>query len=305
MSEPEERDEPPLESPPEGAVCSEHPERPAVVICPRCGSYTCLTCWHSALTRCHACVARSPGPNVPWEEPTQNIVARFANTLLDAFSPLVTAPTFRHDGVARAVVFFLLTFAPLAAVSGIVPFTAHVVFRGAFTVDVRVHGAALWLDVARACALGLAFSLAQWAALTIPFVSLSRAFADRGHPDAPIRALLYRGWLIPLFAVVDSVIVSYLAERTLFAQLVICIPLVLLLSTMRATARMGSGAGPFSALVVIAVPFAVMLGASMYAQNAVLAVVPELRALQEELREAQESAPPAPPPRPSYPPGGA
>jgi hypothetical protein len=295
--EPRAEDEPPIESPPEGSVCAEHADRPALVICPRCGSYACLACWHGSVRRCHGCVARGPGPLVPWEDPSKNPFARFFGTLADAASPLLTAPSFRHPGIGRALAFFVLTFVPLAIASGIVPFTARVLFGFAFSIELVREPTQheLVLDVARAGGLGLVVRLAQWLALALPFVSLSKAYADRGHPDAPLRAMLYRGWLLPAFELSLQLAGLSLSQSPgsiayLGTQLVGLVPLVLLLSSMRAASRMGSGVGPLTALLTIGVPFALMIGAQFFLMRAVLVVVPELAQVQEQAGPRTEAS---------------
>ncbi len=295
LMEPEKEEESAIESPPEGSTCAEHPERPALVICPRCGSFSCLSCWHGALRRCHACVVRQPAPPVPWEDASKGLVGRFFGTLGDAGSPVLTAPSFRNTGTGRAIVFFLLTFVPLAALSGIVPYTAHILFGSSFSVQLPGTPSqdVLAMDVARAAGLGVLVALGQWIALALPFVSLSNAFAEKGHPDAPARAMLYRGWLLSLFflaqfAVPLAMPASVGMFGALLAMLVSMAPFVLLLSAMRATTRMGSGVGALTALLTIAVPFAMMIGASYFLDRAVHAVVPELGQLEEQQRVESE-----------------
>ena len=313
MEQPEEREDPPIESPPEGATCGEHSERPALVICPRCGSFACLSCWHGALKRCHACVVRQPPPPVPWEDPSRGLVSRFFGTLGDASSPVLTAPSFRKDGTGRAVVFFLLTFVPLAGLAGIVPYTARLLFGPALTIEVvgEPSQAEVAMDVARAAGLGLAVSIVQWLALTVPFVSLSNAFAEKGHPDAPMRAMLYRGWLLALFFVAQYVLPIALPASAglLFGTVLSLVPFVLLLGAMRATTRMGSGVGALTALLTIGVPFALMIGSTFFLERGVRAVVPELGQIEEqqrveqERREAQSTTTEATPPSPPAPSG--
>lgn len=294
--EPTDQEEPPIESPPEGSMCSEHSDRPALVICPRCGSYACLSCWHGAVKRCHACVARHAGPPVPFEDPSRNAVAGFFATLADAGSPLVTAPSFRHPGMARAVVFFVLTFVPLALLSGIVPYTAHLLFGPSFSLELRPADASqetLAFDVVRAMAVGLGVALVQWIALALPFTSLSNAYAERGHPDAPMRAMLYRGWLLALFLLAYTIVPTALPAATgalggSLLLLLTIVPLLLLLSSMRATTRMGSGVGAVAAFVTIGVPFALMLGSGVFLERGVRLVVPELAQLQDSAQEAAE-----------------
>ncbi|GAB4204537.1 MAG: hypothetical protein OHK0013_19560 [Sandaracinaceae bacterium] len=306
--EPRPEEEPPIESAPEGSVCAEHADRPALVICPRCGSYACLACWHGSVRRCHGCVVRTPGPLVPWEDPARNLLARYFGTLADAASPLLTAPSFRHPGVARAVVFFLLTFVPLAIASGIVPFTARVLFGASFSVELvgSPSPEEVWLDVLRAGGLGLGVRFVQWLALAVPFVSLSKAYADRGHPDAPLRAMLYRGWLLPGFELTLQLAGLSLSRSpssvaSLATQFVGLIPLVLLLSSMRAASRVGSGVGPLTALLTIGVPFALMIGAQFFLMRGVLFLVPELGEIAEQARRVSEDAARAPAPEPSAP----
>lgn len=292
--EPTDQEEPPVESPPEGSMCAEHSDRPALVICPRCGAYACLSCWHGPVRRCHACVVRHAGPPVPWEDPSRNAVVALVATLAEAGSPLVTAPSFRHPGTGRALAFFLLTFVPLALLSGIVPYTVHLLFGQSFSIEVRPPDATeqvIALDVARAMALGLGVTLVQWIALALPFTSLSNAYAERGHPDAPLRAMLYRGWLLALFNVAYTLIPLGLPAGTgelarSVALMLAIVPILLLLSAMRATTRMGSGVGALAAFVTIGVPFALMLGSGVFLERGVRLVVPELAQFEEAQREA-------------------
>ncbi|MFO0711265.1 MAG: hypothetical protein U0353_15560 [Sandaracinus sp.] len=295
--EPQRDEEPPIESAPEGASCSEHADRPALVICPRCGSFACLSCWHGALKRCHACVVRQPSPPVPFEDPSRNAIAGFFATLGDAGSPVITAPSFRHPGIGRALLFFVVTFPLLGALSGIVPYTALVLFGSSFAVTLQGQPSddMLAFDVARAAGLGLMVALGQWLALTLPFVSLSNAFAEKGHPDAPLRAMLYRGWLLAAFLLAQYAMPLALPAAAggtgaLFAMLIAMVPFVLLLSTMRATTRMGSGVGALTALLTVAVPFAMMIGASYFLDRAVHAIVPELGQIAEQQRLEAERA---------------
>jgi hypothetical protein len=290
--EPDERDEPPIESPPEGSTCAEHADRPALVVCPRCGSFSCLSCWHGALRRCHACVARQAPPPVPWEDPSRGLISRFFGTLGDAGSPVVTAPSFRKDGTARALAFFVISFVPLASLAGVVPYTAKVLFGPGLGIDIvgAPTDAELAADVARAVGLGLVVGLGQWLALTIPFVSLSNAFAEKGHPDAPMRAMLYRGWLLSFFLLAQYALPVVLPAGAgmLLATMLSLVPFVLLLSTMRATTRMGSGVGALTALLTISVPFALMIGSSFFLERGVRALVPELGRVEEQQRVEQQ-----------------
>ena len=305
MSEGEDEGDAPIESPPEGAMCSEHPERTALVTCPRCGSYACLACWHGAMRRCHACVVRHPGGLVPFEEPTKNMFVGFFATLIQAASPVVSAPAFRHSGVRRAVLFFLLSFVPVALLSGIIPYTALVLFQPNFVVEVEpaTTEAMLWADVGRAALVGLVVRLVEWAAIALPFISLTRAYEDRGHPDAPLRALLYRGWLLPAFWLAYSIAIASLERFAWVSMLMAMLPLILLLSSLRAASRMGSGVGPLTALFTVGVPFAMMVFANLLGEAAVRRILPDLgvmaERLEEEYRQRELAPPPQPPPEPA------
>lgn len=201
---------------------------------------------------------------------------------------MVTAPSFRHPGVGPAAVFFVLSFVPLALASGIVPYTAHLLFGPSFSLEIRppgLAGSAIALDVLRSMALGLAACLAQWSALTLPFVSLSKAYAEQGHPDAPLRAMLYRGWLLALFQLGYWVAPLGLPQgagafAASFVLLATVVPLLLLLYAMLATSRMGSGVGVLASLATVGVPLALMLGVGAFLERGVRAVVPELASLE-------------------------
>ena len=287
-------------------MCAEHSDRTALVTCPRCGTYACLACWHGAVRRCHACVVRHPGAPVPFEDPTKNLAVGFVATLAQAASPIVSAMTFRFSGIRRAALFFLLSFVPLALLSGVIPYTARVLFNSGFQIVVApgTSDAMLATDVGRAVLLGLAIRLTEWAAIALPFISLTRAYEDRGHPDAPLRALLYRGWLLPAYWLAYSLAMLSSTSATVLwmSMLVAMVPLILLLSALRAASRMGSGVGPITALLTVGIPFAMMLFANYFGEVAVHRVVPELGQMVERMREEARQEALAPPPPPTPPP---
>lgn len=258
-------DDRPVESPPEGASCAEHPEREALVTCPRCGSYCCITCWHGAVRRCHACVLREPGPPVPWEDRERGFAARFFGTLTDAFRPTRSAPSFVHSEWRSALSFTALTFLPVALVAGIIPFTHTLVFGAG---QVRLVGTPsegdIAIDAARAAALGLLVAGAKLLCLAVPYHSLTQAYASRGNPPAALSLMLYRGWLVPFAELLLGVLTwAVPGEPSANAFAVVwaasLVPLIVLISSMLATARMASGVGPVAALVVVLVPFVVMM----------------------------------------------
>lgn len=282
-------DEREIELPPEGATCAEHPERGALAVCPRCGAYACLACWHQPIRRCHACLMRDPAaaaPPIAWEEPGRGLVSRLAGTMKSALRPISSAPAFARGDAAAPRSFVLLTFVPLALLGAIVPFTHTLLFGPTFQIStitpsggVAPDAAAIALDVAQAAGIGLLLGVAQLVALAVPYASLSRAYANGGHPPAPVRAVLYRAFLLPLAEVLYYLVVWSAPESPPEALLVIAallrvLPLALLFASLRAAARMASGTGPFASLAVTLVPFAAMLLVNAYATEALRTIAP-------------------------------
>ncbi len=259
------RDDEPIESPPEGASCAEHPERDALVTCPRCGSYCCLSCWHGAPRRCHACVLRDPGPPVPWEDRERGIVGRYFATVADAFRPTRSAPSFVRSEWRSAISFALLTFLPVALLAGVIPFTHTLLFSaGAVQVIGGASSQAIALDVARAAGIGLLVASVKLLCLVAPYTSLTRAYATRGSPPAALSVMLYRGWLVPFAELLLSAIAwSLPGEPTDGAGMLLwaasLVPLIILISSMLATARIAAGVGPIASLVVVLVPVVLMM----------------------------------------------
>ena len=226
---------------------------------------------------------------MPFEDPTKNVVAGFFATAMQAASPVITAPAFRQSGVLRASIFFALSFVPLALLSGVIPYTALVLFKPNFVVEVdpATTDAMLWMDVGRSALLGLVVRLVEWLAVAIPFVSLTRAYEDRGHPDAPLRAVLYRGWLLPAYWLAFGLAGATPEGVLWFSMLLAMLPLILLLTSLRAASRMGSGVGPVTALLTVGIPFAMMIFANRFSESAMHRLVPDLGALLRTLSVAR------------------
>lgn len=295
MTEPEQPgsdENSPIESPPDGSVCAEHPDRPALAVCPRCGGYACLGCWHHPIRRCHACLMRDPAaaaPPIPWEDPAPNGVVRFFGTITSALRPTTTAPAFARDDVARARWFWALSFLPLAVLSAIVPSTHTLLFGPSFAVRIvgGADGATIALDVVRAVGIGVLVSLVAVLALALPYVSLTRAYAEKGYEVAPLRVVLYRAFLLPLSQVLLHVVVWSLPQdptelASLMAAAAQMLPLVLLFWALRATARMASGVGPLASYLAAIVPFVVMVLAQEFLGRALSPLMPD----PEQLRQA-------------------
>ncbi len=281
------KDDDPIESPPEGASCAEHPDRDALVICPRCGSYCCITCWHNSVRLCHACLMRDPGPPVPWEDAQRSFFGRFFGTLGDAFRPNRAAPALATASSRRARTFALLSFVPIALASGLVPYTHTLGFGPSWQLHLlgRPTSAAIASDMAFAGGLGLLVALGSLLAMLLPYYSLSRAYGS-GNSEASIALMIYRAWLIPLGPLLKSIVFWSLPVETdasvaLLVQIVTYVPLVVLFSSMLATARMASGVGPFAALVVVLVPLVVVGFAEPMMLQALAPFLPDPHTLEQ------------------------
>lgn len=289
--------------PPDGAMCAEHPERLAHYVCPRCGSFACLACFHPSVARCERCVRRDPAdaaPPLAWERAEGTALGRYLATLGSAFSPVRTAPAFARGGVSPALRFALLSALPLAALSGVIPHTRTLLFRGDFAVEVlgKASTAQIALDVAQAALLQVALTGISVACLLLPFTSLVRAYAP-GKQTAAARVLYYRAFLLPAALAFFYLVVwaspappeltGAAAEGAppspplaVSAALVVrMIAPVLLFVAMSATARIACGLGAFMSFVVVAVPIVLMMLTEAVVGMAV-----------------QELLPPPPPPPP-------
>lgn len=263
MSEPEDDR---VESAPEGSHCVAHPERAALVTCPRCGDFVCITCWHQSVRRCHACLARDPGPPVPWEERDRSLPDRFVATLGQALRPRHSAPTFARGEWRRAISFFLLSFVPVAMLAGIIPYT----FRLAFGPRWSVHpvgapsSAEIALDVARAAGLGVALIGAKLAILAAVYLVMLRAYGRTVDSQPGHKVMLYRGWLLAVGVIALGLTqwglpIDPTREMLWVAYAGYLIPLFVLMSAMSSTARLVGGVGPVAVLVVVLLPFGALI----------------------------------------------
>lgn len=249
---------------PQGAACADHPERPAAFTCPRCGNYVCLFCWHPVAERCDTCLKRDPAaaaPALPWETQQGGELERFLRTLGGSFRPLHTAPAFARPGAKRAIRFFLLTAVPLAALAGIIPRTKTLLF-GNFNVlpQGSPTDAEIALDVLSAMGMQLWAFTVEFAALALPYVSLVRAYAPAERHGAAMRVLLYRSWLSPFATLVMNVAAWLLPssgaadglprymEPFAIAHMLLHL---MLLSSLRATARLACGVGSLLSYVIV------------------------------------------------------
>lgn len=276
---------------PEGSLCGRHPDRPALAICPRCGSYACIECWHDPLDRCHDCLMREPqeaAPPIPWEDPERNIVSRFFGTLATAFSPTLSAPAMARDEVGPALRFALLTLVPLGALSGLIPYTHHLMFGPSFAVTISgTHtGPEIYRDVTNALGIGLLLTLFAFMATAFPYVSLSRSFARPVAGRYAWRAVLYRGWLLALAPLGLLMHLSFwgMPEGTsqetygfvgIFAW---AFPFLLVFSTLSRTARLAAGIGPLMSFVLGMVPTSLCMVVWMLVQYLIMPWAPPIPA---------------------------
>ncbi len=285
MADPEDDDESVPESPAEGSTCAAHGERLALAVCPICAKNACMQCWHPTIRRCHACLLRDVdqiAPPIAWEDPRRGLARRLFGTVLSAFSPDSSAPAFARPSATRGAGFAALTFTPLALLCGIIPFTRTILFGSALSITrigTPTDAEVAW-DVGLASLVGLGLALLVWLAGAVPYVSLSRAFADRGQASAPVRLMMYRAWLIPAFALLfHSLPWLVPGGSALYAQLLATVPVVLLLASMRSVARMGSGAGPIASIGIIMVPFLLMQLTSFIAISQIMPFMPDQASL--------------------------
>jgi hypothetical protein len=230
------------------------------------------------------------GDPVAWEDDRRSLPARFFLTLGAALAPSRSAPGFARGEIGPALVFALLSFVPVALASGIIPYTATLLFEPpfAFRTIGTPSDAEIVADVARAAGLGLFVWTAQALVLGTAYASLVRAYLSKGHPAAAPRAVLYRAWLLPSTMLWMSVAGLVTREPQVAATLELLgvLPLVLLVAAMIATARMGGGVGRFTSFVVVLVPVVVMLFAQAFIARALAPLLPDPALLEAAARAA-------------------
>jgi hypothetical protein len=227
---------------------------------------------------------------MPWEEPERGFGDRLFSTLSATFSPVRTVHAAAVGPLAPAIGFGLLTMLPCMLLWGIIPLTAKLNFGPAFTVTPSkgADSAAIALDIARAAGLGLGLSAFAWLSWTLPFTSLTAAFAPAPHTGAPARlaawrSALYRGWVIPaglatLYAA-SWMYPASLAPELLAVFALICqlVPRMLVIVHCQTLARY-LGASYLGALGVALVPLAFEWAVGSLAMNYVQGLFPEVPA---------------------------
>ena len=113
--------------------------------------------------------------------------------------------------VAPALRFALLACLPWMLLWAIVPFTHTLMFKPSFGFELVPGKGSVALDVLRAMALGVVVSALSLLSWSLPFVSLTRAFASPGQADqarlAAARTTLYRIWIIPFGLALFSLLI--------------------------------------------------------------------------------------------------
>lgn len=226
---------------------------------------------------------------MPWEEPERGFGDRLFSTLSATFSPVRTVHAAAMGPLAPAIKFALLTMLPCMLFSGIIPFTRTLAF-GAFDVVVKegTDQAALMLDISRAGGLSFCLSAVRWLAWTLPFVSLTAAFAPPPNTGSPARvaawrSALYRGWVIPagflLFNLTLWLYPPALGETLLIVIALVCqlVPRMLVIIHCQMLARY-LGASYFGALGVALVPLAFEWAVLALTMNYAQGLLPEIPA---------------------------
>ena len=239
---------------------------------------------------------RQPGPPVPWSDRERSLGARFFGTLLAAAQPRQTAAAFLSAPWRAGLTFAVLTYLPIALLSGVIPFSHTLGFGPSWAVTALGDATASEqaVDVLGAMLLGLLVSTARFGLLAAAYLSLAGAYG-RAQPSAPGRqVLLYRAWLLPLSGA-SGLLISVVAWgmpsvqpelARFFAELVSLVPLVLLLAALIATARQALGIGPIASLAVVLVPFLAMFVVEPLLFRLLAPLLPS----SEEMRQALEAA---------------
>lgn len=201
-------------------------------------------------------------------------------TLWQAFSPIMTSPSFaKSDALKPAVIFALLTAVPLAFLQGIIPWTHTLTFTHVFHYR-RIGdptGSEILMDIARAGGIGCLDSLGTYALLAASYVSLTKAFGTKrrgatADPErAALRAVLYRAWLAPMLAGLGLPAMLFMwalpedaGEAAVYGLLIIStLPFLMLFISLRSAARQSAGCGPLASFTVVLIPFVLKMAATM------------------------------------------
>lgn len=185
----------------------------------------------------------------------------------------------------QSIFLAIATVVPLAFIHGVIEFTTTIRFGPAARVtDLGVvTEAARQGDVVRALGLGLAFHLALWLSLAVPYLSLVRSYAKDVGEELVTDVVLRRFFLISLPWAVLS-LAAWLAPTSLantmpsviLVLMVLCY--ALLMRTLKRTAQIIANLSEGFSWLLVGLAFAVhvLLSAMVYTQISGL-MPPELR----------------------------
>jgi hypothetical protein len=262
-------------------------------------------------------------PAIPWETQGVSWFAGLWGTLRQAFTPTASAPALAHGDVRSALAFALLTWLPLAALQGIIPYTHTLAFGmradpnaaggfspapGTITLLGSPSDTVIALDVARAMSLGVFLGAVQLAAMGLAFASLTRAFGIARVATAATawRTVLYRAFIVLLLPTLmagglapSDFIVSLMAftglfEPTLYVLLAV-VGGVWLLTTLRTSARLAQGVSSGMSFVIPFMVLAVGVLVRLLAETACQPLMPPVR--EEPLVTSPAISAPASPTR--------
>jgi hypothetical protein len=205
---------------------------------------------------------------MPWENPELSLFRRITGTLSSTFLPLGTIRAVSSGTIGPALRFMLIWTLPWMPLWAIMPYTHSLLFKYNFAVEVVAKtSGGIWLDVARAMAIGVALSGVAMLSWALPFASLLRAFGNTPEPgvepgNAAWRMVLYRAWVVPCGLTLLSVLAwslpkepnASLVELALLGLLLL--PRVLILMHCFAMARY-FGVQGLSSIAVALVPLIV------------------------------------------------
>jgi len=200
---------------------------------------------------------------IPWETRKKHNLRAWWLTLRSALTPIQSAAAMPSASNA-AWSFALISWLPLAALEGILPYTRTLNFVGVFQVRTlgKVTSSIVAWDIVQAVGLSLAVATLSAVSLLLPYASLTRAYASGMAPQLPFRFMGYRLWLLPMQGILTALVIWALprqdATTLLFAEMIGVLPLLLLLSGMQATARICGGVGAFTSLAIVLIPFTVL-----------------------------------------------
>jgi hypothetical protein len=190
--------------------------------------------------------------------------------------------------VGHAWRFFSITTIPLALYVGIIDHTRTLLFaEAAIVVQGNATGDEIVFDVLRAALVQIGMLVIDMAALTLPYISLVRAYgeSDARNTSVPLIAILRRTWM--LYATMTLLMTGGWIAMTKSGpnEYAAIIPMVgigaivliaFMISALGRTARDQCGVGPFVSVVVTILPFVLWYYVRMLSWRGFQLVLPEV-----------------------------